>query len=109
MEATGDLQHDDRPCAPRARELLAGAGERRCLRVRAGGAADVKGEESAPADTFFGCDDGELLHHDAAHGADQISGIPPGAVRHRSLPAGPGRRAGSERRPRLHATGLQPP
>jgi len=43
---------------------------------------DVKGEDSAPADTFYGCDGGALLHHDAAHGADQISGIPPGAVRH---------------------------
>ena len=49
------------------------------------------GVEGAQADALAGCDDGGYPHQDAAHVADQIGGIPPGALRHRPGPVGLGR------------------
>jgi putative acetyltransferase len=90
---------------PPAGALVPGAGKRPRLGVRLGGAEDVKGlvqaseipawqlsrigwgrVEAAPADAFPGCDDGGHPQQDAAHVADQIGGIPPGAVRYRPGP-----------------------
>lgn len=105
-----DRDLDGKTPVPPGRTPVPRAGERPCLGAGVGGAKDVKGPvqdgevparqlcgilwarvETAPADAFPGCDDGGHPHEDVAHVANQFSGIPLGAVRHRPAPVGPGR------------------